>query len=75
MKFPDGKTVRIGDHVKLWDGCFGKVVAIFDSREFEPGYLKNEWGYLEHGILVESDQAGLIHYLEPEPTMELIRRK
>ena len=74
MKYPDGQEVKIGDKVKLWDGCYGVVVASIDAGEYRPGYPKDEWSYLKAGVLIDSDKAGLIHYLEPEKSLELIDR-
>jgi len=74
MKYPDGKEVRVGDRVKLWEGCHGVVVASIDRGEYAAAYPKAEWEYLKSGVLIDSDRAGLIHYLEPEKTLELIER-
>ena len=81
MKYRDGQVVKVGDHVRLWYGRPGEkdveadVVCSFDSNEFSDGYPREEWSYLGRGILVYSQDAGLIHYLQPERTMELLYRK
>ena len=74
MKYPDGKEIRAGDHVKLWEGCRGVVVAVIDRMEYTKGYSHADWGYLKSGVLIASDVAGLIHYLEPEKSFQLIER-
>jgi hypothetical protein len=74
LKYPDGKEVKIGDKVKLWEGCHGVVVASIDAGEFSSDYPEEEWEYLKAGVLINSDKAGLIHYLEPEKSLELIER-
>ncbi|MHC1727309.1 MAG: hypothetical protein AB9866_15105 [Syntrophobacteraceae bacterium] len=74
MKYPDGKEVRVGDKVMLWEGCYGVVVASIDNGQYTPGYPEAEWDYLKAGILVDSDKAGLIHYLEPEKSLKLLER-
>jgi hypothetical protein len=74
MKYPDGQPMKPGDKVKLWEGCYGTVVASIDSDEFTEKYPKEEWDYLKAGVLIDSDKAGLIHYLEPEKTLELLAR-
>ena len=33
-----------------------------------------EWSYLKSGVLIHSPQAGLIHYLQPEASFQLIAR-
>lgn len=75
MDYPNGKKVMVGDRVRLWQGCHGTVVGSIDDNQYTPEYPKGEWAYLKKGVLIKSDQAGLIHYIEPEPTFELIERK
>jgi hypothetical protein len=54
--------MRLGDTVSDNGGLTGRVVANLDSREFSPGLPRSEWEYLSSGIIVESDEAGLVHY-------------
>ncbi len=75
MKYANGKEVHVGDNVRLWNGCRGVVVASIDTEEYSENYTKDEWAYLHAGILIDSDKAGLIHYLKPEKTFELLERK
>lgn len=75
MNYPDGDVVRVGDLVELWPGCQGKVVASIDSGDYTPEFSERDWSYLKRGVLVRSDQAGLIHYIEPETTMRLLKRE
>jgi hypothetical protein len=75
MNYPDGKKVLVGDKVKLWELCYATVVCSIDDHQYTPEYPKEEWAYLKHGVLIKSDQAGLIHYIEPEPSFELIERQ
>ncbi|QEX22836.1 hypothetical protein FRZ61_27690 [Hypericibacter adhaerens] len=74
MKYPNGQEAHLNDVVKLWAGAEGIVVCSLDTNEFSSAFPKSEWGYLKKGILIESPQAGLIHYIEPEATLELVRR-
>jgi hypothetical protein len=74
MNYPDGKKVMVGDQVKLWEGCHGTVVASMDDGEYTPQYLKADWSYLKNGVLISSDKAGLIHYIRPESSFELVQR-
>jgi hypothetical protein len=74
MKYSDGQEARLGDKVKLWEGCYGVVVCSMDTNEYPVEYPKDEWGYLKTGVLIDSDKAGLIHYIKPEQNMELIER-
>ncbi len=74
MKYSDGHKIKVGDKVKLWEGCFGEVVASIDEGDYSTGYPKFDWDYLKKGVLINSDEAGLIHYLEPEKTLILLKR-
>lgn len=75
MNYPDGKKVMVGDRVKLWEGCHGTVVASMDDDEYSSQYSKAAWSYLKNGVLINSDKAGLIHYIRPENSFVLIERK
>ena len=46
-----------------------------DTDEYSEEYPKEAFGYLERGIMVPSEKAGLIHYVKPEIDMRLIERK
>ena len=74
MKYPTGEIVQLGDLVELWPGCLGEVVCSIDGAEYTSIFPESEWSYLKQGVLVRSDQAGLIHYIEPETTMRLLKR-
>jgi hypothetical protein len=74
MKYPTGEDVRLGDRVELWPGCIGVVVAVIDRGEYGLDYPEADWKYLKAGILINSDMAGLIHYLEPERTLKLKKK-
>lgn len=58
-------TVRLGDTVVDGAGLKGRVVAIIDRDEFTAECPRGEWAYLSHGILVQSDEAGLVHFENP----------
>lgn len=75
MKYANGEEIRLGDLVNIWPGADGEVVAILDSKEFCSAYPESEWGYLEKGILVESGDVGLIHFIEPGRSTQLLKRK
>lgn len=61
--------MMVGDEV-LADGMSGLIVCDFDNRRFASGY--EEWdiptvemiggGTLSSGILINTTEAGLIHY-------------
>jgi hypothetical protein len=74
MNYPNGEKIKVGDRLKLWDGCTGVVVCSIDDNEYTESYTKDNWEYLNEGILINSDAAGLIHYTEPEDAFLLIKR-
>ncbi len=68
MNYPNGERIKVGDTLKVWEGCIGIVVCSIGDDEFSSNFKKDDWGYLNEGILVDTDTAGLIHYKEPEDT-------
>ncbi len=74
MKYLDGQEVKVGDKVQLWSGCYGVVVCSIDTDEYTTAYPKEEWGYLKSGVLIKTDKAGLIHYMEADEDMQLLER-
>ena len=74
MNYPDGKKVKVGDRLKLWDGCFGTVVCSVEDDEYTPEHSRDHWAYLKTGVLIDSSK-GLIHYDAPEDSFELLERK
>jgi len=75
MKYADGNLARLGDRILVWEGNEGVVVCSLDTGEYSDGYPRESFGYLKEGIMVLSEKAGLIHYVQPEDGMRLIRRK
>jgi hypothetical protein len=74
MRYPDGQEVRLGDKVRLWPGADGMVVCSLDTQEYSVAYPAADWSYLKNGVLIRSHATGLVHYLEPESSFELIER-
>ncbi|MEI9406667.1 hypothetical protein [Mesorhizobium argentiipisi] len=75
MKYPDGTQARLGDKILVWEGNEGVVVCSMDTDEYSEEYPREAFGYLERGIMVLSEKAGLIHYVKPEERMRLVERK
>ena len=75
MKYPDGQIAYLGDRVRLWSGVEGTVVCSLDTQEFSDQYPVDQWRYLKNGVPIHSTQTGLIHYLDPEPTFQLLGRR
>ena len=62
MIYSDGHEAMIGDTVAISGIHRGIVVACLDRSEYSVDYPMNEWEYLEHGVLLQTDFAGLVHY-------------
>ena len=64
-----GDEFRIGDRVT--DGSItGTVVGLIGKGEFTSDYPASQWGYLDSGVLMLSEDAGLVHF----PDAGLLRR-
>ncbi|RNF86307.1 hypothetical protein [Montanilutibacter psychrotolerans] len=74
MQYVDGESVLLGDKVYLDSGMTGVVVAVIDAGEYSAGYREEEWSYLSVGALVESTEAGLIHYPDSSSGFTLLKR-
>lgn len=79
MKYASGQVMMVGDAV-LADGMNGVIVCDFDNHEFAVGYgqwdlsdamLGNE--AVNAGVMVETKEAGLIHYPPGTGGIELIQ--
>lgn len=69
MKYADGSDIRPGDLVQIEIRYRGTVVASMDLNEYLEGHEK--WAYLTEGIMVDTDFAGLVHYVA-DATDELV---
>jgi len=54
--------MKLGEAVVDRGGLKGRVVANIDSDEFSAECPRSDWAYLAHGIIVMTDEAGLVHY-------------
>ncbi len=64
MRYTDGNEARVGDTV-LIDGKYkGTVVALIDANAYSAEAPKEQWEYLEQGVLINTDFGGLIHYAD-----------
>ncbi|WAR43014.1 hypothetical protein [Methylomonas rapida] len=75
MNYPNGQKMKVGDKLRLWEGCVGEVVCSIDDEEYSDKFTKKDWEYLGEGVLINTDIAGLIHYTEPESSFQLMQRK
>jgi hypothetical protein len=72
MRYSDGRTVCVGDRVKLWDAQYGTVVCSIDTQEFSREYTEADWSYLNSGIIIKTDSGGIFHYTELDEDFELV---
>ncbi|WP_156840365.1 hypothetical protein [Novosphingobium aquimarinum] len=77
MNYATGRAIKIGDRV-LADGMAGVVVCDFDHREFLDGHAGWDMpeaemiggGKLNSGVMIDTVEAGLVHY--PEMTEGIV---
>ncbi len=74
MRYSDGKSVCIGDRVALGGGMYGVVVASIDDNAYSAGHSEQDWGYLERGVIIESKEAGIVHFRAEDPDLTLLKR-
>lgn len=74
MNYSNGELVLLGDKVSLGAGLTGVVVAVIDTQDFSEGYVPDQWLYLSKGVLVESPEAGLVHYPDLNDDFLLLER-
>ena len=68
-----GRLIRLGDRVDVGEGwAVGVVVCSMDTGEYSVEHPKEAWAYLERGIMVDADKAGLIHYTDNSQELEII---
>lgn len=74
MHYKDGTPVSVGDQVKVNGDMTGRVVALIDQGQFASDYPAEHWSYLAVGVLIETVQAGLVHYPNRDIDLEILRR-
>ena len=55
-------SLQLGHIVIDRGGLKGRVVANIDQGEFSPDCLESEWAYLSRGVVINTAEAGLVHY-------------
>lgn len=74
MNYRTGEQIRLWDRLHPWSGCSGLVVASPDTSEFTDRFPREHWSFLQRGVLIETTEAGLIHYPEPDSELSLVSR-
>lgn len=63
MQYTTGEAISVGDKVVMGDGLEGVVVCDLDAGVGSAKYPLEDWAYLGQGILVLTEAAGIVHYL------------
>ena len=66
------RLIRLGDHLTIAGGLKGVVVFSIDTDEFTAEFPKADWDYLGRGVLVQTEQAGLVHLIESDDGTEIV---
>lgn len=74
MNYHTGELIELGDSIELSSDITGIIVGIIEESKFSNQYPKEEWDYLGSGLLVLSNQAGLIHYPKISEDIKLIKK-
>lgn len=75
MKYKDGTNIKVGDKVIISEKYYGVVVADIDGAKRTGTINKEPWGVLEHGIIIDTDFGGLVHYKQSDLAHETITLK
>jgi hypothetical protein len=73
MRYPTGEDVRLWDRAEAWEGNFGIVVWV-STEAYPAGHPGAAWAFLEQGVMIDTEQAGLIHYRAPGEEWKLLAR-
>lgn len=68
----NGKVIGVGDRVTIGSGIDGVVVFSIDTDEFSLEFLKDDWNYLGRGIMVKTEQGGLVYLDVSDEDLEII---
>ncbi|MEA5125206.1 hypothetical protein [Xanthomonas floridensis] len=60
MLYADGQEAKAGDLIEIDTHYRGTIVACMDTADYLPGH--ESWSHLGHGIMVDTDFCGLVHY-------------
>jgi hypothetical protein len=62
----------VGKRVLMNDGITGVIFIDFDNQVFSGPYTKENWSYIKRGILIDSEEYGLIQYPDRNDIEEII---
>lgn len=61
MNDVEHKGFNIGDEVTLYHDLYGCIVCNISDGLYSENFPKDEWEYLEEGVMIMTDEIGLIH--------------
>jgi hypothetical protein len=73
--FAKGKQIRLGDRVLIANHVTGIVVFSIDTGEYSAEFPKADWEHFGRGIMVETENDGLIYIAElsdPDEDIQII---
>lgn len=74
MHYFDGQLAQLGDQVAIGPSWNGVVVCVIETGMFTTEYPAEDWAGLEKGLMVLTEQVGLIHYEELDEDVRLVKR-
>jgi hypothetical protein len=74
LTYADGQRVLLGDTVQMHGDFAGVVVCVIDDAQYSEEYPQTAWSYLQAGLLVKTEEAGLIYLDELDEEASLIKR-
>jgi hypothetical protein len=74
MNYENGKKVCLWDRVRIGGEGRGIVVFSVDDDQYSSLFPKEQWSYLQQGVMIDTTFGGLMHYREKDEDLELISR-
>ncbi len=74
LYYSNGNEIKIGDVVQYGDSP-SKIVFVINTNSYSKEYPQKEWSYLKEGFGIETENFGLIHQIEPDEDIQLIKRE
>jgi ribosomal 30S subunit maturation factor RimM len=72
MHYETGQEIKVGDIVDM-HGMAGRVVFNIEGGSYADDYPEGAWSFLQRGVGVVTEEAGLIH-TETVEDLVLIKR-
>lgn len=70
-----GNEIKVGDVVEYLGDDSSKIVFVVTANRYSVKYPKNEWSYLKEGFGIETKNFGLVHQIEADNGIRLIKRE